>query len=104
MWKQIFDYAKQIASQAARLQQVEEGVKDLRSEVTRLDREIVELNRKFDALLAVVRHLEILIDHDRQDAARQYENLVLRLENTLLRFERCLPPGGPPDDLISEPS
>ena len=37
--------------------------------------------------------------HDRDVAARDRENLILRLENYLLRSERQLPPGKLQDEL-----
>jgi len=47
------------------------------------------------ALTAVVQQLAYEVHRQGRDAAHERENLVLRLENALLRFERRLPPASP---------
>jgi hypothetical protein len=49
-------------------------------------------------LAGAIHRLALEMRHDRETAARDRENQMLRLENALLRFERRLPPGPPPDD------
>ena len=44
-------------------------------------------------LIEIVRQLKYEQQRDHENAAREREKLLLRLENALLRFERRLPPG-----------
>jgi hypothetical protein len=63
------------------------------------DQAIHDIERDFGELLIVVRDLGKDIqrlrdeqEHMRKDQAREYENLLLRLENEMLKFERRLSP------------
>src|SRR5438093_2787983 len=93
MWKQLLDFGRRIVSLSTRVDRVEEEAKSLRQTAQRMERELIELNRKFDALLAVVQHLNARIDHERENAQRDREILALRLDNELLRFQRRLASG-----------
>ena len=79
MWKNLFKLAKQLINLAqdtdqnkTRIQELQEQVEDLTAEMR-----------------WVVFELQRLAEHD----AHEREKLALRLENTLLRFERRLPSG-----------
>jgi chromosome segregation ATPase len=98
VWKQIIDFGRQLFTLTARVQKHEEDIKDLRQGLKEVRDEIRETNRKLDLLAVVVQRLDLRLDHERETAARDRENLILRLDNTLLRFERRLPPSSPPDD------
>jgi len=51
-----------------------------------------ELRDEVRALARAVQQIQWEQKHDRDMAARDRENLILRLENYLLRAERGLPP------------
>ncbi len=52
-----------------------------------------EQDQRIDRLVEAVQELTFALQHDRDMSARDRENLLLRLENALLRFERRLPSG-----------
>jgi hypothetical protein len=54
---------------------------------------IKEQDERIDRLAEIVQRLAFELGHDRDMAGRDRENLPLRLEISLLRFERRLPPG-----------
>ena len=71
MWKKLLDYFAHLLTLA---------------EVTRENKaEIKEIRRELRELAAAVQ----LLSHDQR---HEMENLALRLENELLKFERRLPP------------
>jgi hypothetical protein len=47
-----------------------------------------------DRLAEIVQRLAMVQEHRRDAVARDRENLLLRLENLVLRSERGLPPSG----------
>jgi predicted RNase H-like nuclease (RuvC/YqgF family) len=71
--------------------ELEEETEKLRQGLKELRDEIHETNRKLDLLAVVVQRLDLRLEHERETAARDRENLILR-------FERRLPPGSPQDD------
>ena len=65
--------------------------------VQKHDRAIENIERDFRELLLVVRDFQVDLQqmhekqaHARQDQTREFENLQLRLENEMLKFERRL--------------
>ena len=52
-----------------------------------------ELQKEVRALTQAIQQMQWEQRHDRDVSARDRENLILRLENYLLRAERSLPPG-----------
>ncbi len=88
MLKQIVDFTKSIATVYRRLTHTEEQIKKLQ---IRSDKHDDDLNDAKETLLKVLHEF----DRDRQLAERDRENLLLRLENVLLRSgdQRALPPG-----------
>ncbi len=86
MWKQFLDFSKQVIALTRRSQQHETDIKEVRQEMK-------ELRDELRALTKVVQQIQWEQRHDRDIAARDRENLILRLENYLLRAERGLPPG-----------
>jgi hypothetical protein len=91
VWKQIWEFGRQIFALSSRVQKLEDETEALHHGLKEARDEIREINRKLDALVLVLQRLDMQQQHDR-------ENLALRLENALLRFERRLPPGSPPED------
>jgi hypothetical protein len=57
--------------------------------------DIKEIRQELRELTAAVQHLAYEIRRVDNDAGHEREKLILRLENTLLRFERRLPPAPP---------
>jgi len=53
---------------------------------------IARLRQEFDELSDLVSQLQFEIRAVREDDRHEREKLVLRMENTLLRIERLLPP------------
>ena len=92
MWKQIIEFGKQIFSLTQKVNQ-----HDIRIE--RLQEQMTETQEALKALVLVAQQMQAEMRHDRDVAARDRENLILRLENYLLRSERQLPPGRLQDEL-----
>ncbi len=104
MLKEVLEFTRQIFTHTSRLQRVEAEVTELRQAVARLDREIVELNRKLDAVIAAIQHQNMRIDHERENNRHEREKLLLRLEIVRVRSERQLPAGDAPMEPDMEPS
>ena len=64
----------------------------------KLEKEFAALRADHDRLNDLVERLVFEMQRDRENAAHQRVNLQLLLENTLLKFERRLPPAKPPKD------
>ena len=86
MWKQLVELGKQYISLARKTEQHEADIKAMRQEMK-------ELSEELRALAKTVQQGQWEQRHDRDMAARDRENLILRLENYLLRADRGLPPG-----------
>jgi hypothetical protein len=65
----------------------------LMQDVQKLKAEQKELRYELHALVDIVRQLQYDQQRNRENATHERENLLLYLENALLRFERNLPPG-----------
>jgi hypothetical protein len=79
MFKQIYALARQLLT--------------LMQDVQKLKAEQKEFRQELRVLIDIVRQLKYEQQRGRENATHEREKLVLRLENTLLRFERRLPPG-----------
>jgi hypothetical protein len=79
--KQLFDYVQQLLFLGRDTQKNQEDIEGLRRELQQTNALIIELSHKLERL------------NEREQYER--EKLLLKVENTLLRFERLLPP--PPD-------
>jgi phage shock protein A len=95
MWRQLLEFGKKLISLAHKSDQHEEDIKALRQEFREMEQALKEMDGRIAALVEIVRHLSFEIERDRQIAARDRENLVLRLELALTRSERRLPPASP---------
>jgi chromosome segregation ATPase len=91
MWKQVWDHFRAVVLLTERVEGHDAEIKELRQELKELRDEIRDIHRTLDVLLAGIQHLRTELDHERRHAADQHSTLLLRLENTLLRFERRLP-------------
>ena len=79
--KQLFDYVQQLVLLGRDTQKNREDIEGLRRELQQTNALIIELSHKLEQLSEREQH--------------EREKLLLKVENTLLRFERLLPP--PPD-------
>ena len=94
MWQRVLDFGKQVFSLTRRVEQHEQETKELRQE-------LATINERLRDQAAQMEMLAYELRREREMAARDRENLMLRLENALLRFERRIPPG--PDSDSSGP-
>ena len=78
MWQQLYDSLKRLML--------------LKEQTDKNTSDIKELQQEVKALTAVVQHLIYEMRSNRNDEAHERENMALRLQNELLKFERRLPP------------
>ena len=78
MWQQLYDGLKKLML--------------LKEQTDKNTSDIKELQREVKELTAVVQHLIYEVRGNRNDEAHERENMALRLQNELLKFERRLPP------------
>jgi predicted RNase H-like nuclease (RuvC/YqgF family) len=84
MWRQLYDYARQLLTLKV---QTEKNAADIK-----------EMRQELKDLTAVVQRLAFEVQRLRDNEVHEREKMALRLENALLRFERRLPPAPPQDD------
>jgi len=93
MWKRLFEFGKLIASLTQKSREHEADIKQLQQDVK-------DVRLELRAVSEMLQLLRVEFHNERDVQARDRENLVLRLENTLLKFERRLPsPANPPKEL-----
>lgn len=78
MWQQLYDALKKLML--------------LKEQTDKNTSDVKELQREVKELTAVVQHLIYEMRSNRNDEAHERENMALRLQNELLKFERRLPP------------
>lgn len=83
MWKQLYEWAKQLFMVSQDTERNRADIKDLREELARLTAVVQRL--AFE-----VQRVGEKTDYARQAEASEREKLALRLENDLLKFERRL--------------
>ena len=93
MWKQILDLGKQYIGLARKTEQHEIDIKDIRQALNDVRRDVKDLRDEIQALTRTVQETKWEQRNDRELAGRDRENLILRLENYLLKNNRSLPPG-----------
>ena len=86
MLKHLVDLARQVIALAG-------DVRKLKSEMKDRQQQDKQQDERIDELASVVRQLALALQHDRDIAVRDRENLILRLEVALFRLERGLPRG-----------
>jgi archaellum component FlaC len=79
MWREIYDYGKQLLSLARTTEQNQEDIEELRQEIKELT--------------AVVQRLAFEFQRLSENEKHERDKMMLQLENHLLRSERGLPPG-----------
>ncbi len=78
MWQQLFDGLRKLIL--------------LQDQTDQNTAKIKEIQAELKALSAVVRDLIYEVRGNKNDEAHERENMALRLQNELLKFERRLPP------------
>lgn len=76
MWKQLYEWAKWLVS--------------LTHETRQNRTDIKELQNQLEELTAIVQELVYEVRRNKENETHEREKLMLRLENSLLRFERRL--------------
>jgi hypothetical protein len=79
MLRQLYDYARRLLL--------------LKEQTEKNTADIKEIRQELKDLTAAVQRLAYEVQRTRENEAHEREKMVLRLENTLLRFGRGLPPG-----------
>jgi hypothetical protein len=89
MWRQLYDYARHLVTLKEQTERNAADIKAIRDELK-------ELTTAVQRLAFELRRLG-------ENEAHEREKMALRLENTLLRSERRLPPGNREADPDSAP-
>lgn len=84
MWKQIAELGGKLLFLLKRIQQLEEGLVEVKQAIT-------AVNGKLDRLTDAVDGIISRMEYERENAEKDRQILRLQLENALLRFERGLP-------------
>jgi archaellum component FlaC len=86
MWSDIFSAIKQIFTLKEQIERNRDDLKDFR-------RELKEIEERLEKLTILVIQLAQDIQNHKNETEQKHENLTLRLENEMLKFERRLPSG-----------
>ncbi len=86
MWKDVLSGIKEVFTQSEKTRQNTDDIKEYR-------RDLKELENRVEKLTVIVIQLSQEIKHHKTETAKDHENLALRLENEMLKFERRLPSG-----------
>ncbi|CAN5857907.1 hypothetical protein BH20ACI4_BH20ACI4_32530 [soil metagenome] len=86
MWKEVFSGIKETLTQAEKTRQNTDDIKEVRRDLQRIEDRV-------EKLTVLVIQLSQEIKHHKTESAKDHENLTLRLENEMLKFERRLPSG-----------
>ncbi len=78
MWQQVFESLKKLLL--------------LKEQTDKNTADVKDLQRELKDLTTVVQHLIYEVRGNKNDEAHERENMALRLQNELLKFERRLPP------------
>ena len=95
MWQAVLNFGKRLVSQMQKSQQHEDDIK-------KLQQADIAKDERIERLTSAVQRLAFELEQDRNLSARDRENLVLRLENMLLRSDRGLPSGEPNSEADAE--
>jgi septal ring factor EnvC (AmiA/AmiB activator) len=86
MWKEVLSGIKEVFTQSEKTRQNTDDIKEFR-------RDLKELENRVEKLTVIVIQLSQEIQHHKTETAKDHENLALRLENEMLKFERRLSSG-----------
>ena len=102
MWKETIAFIKSAVSSYKRLTHAEQDVKNIQDRVGRHDDEMDDVKKSLIRTLFEFEKVRMQMESDKQLAEHKYENLVLRLENAMLKNTLpALPPGNatPPSEI-----
>jgi len=93
MWKEILQFGKDLILLSKETQLNKADIKKCEDKTLALEHEIDALREDFNKLIHLIHQLSFDIEKvsSREEAERK--NLVLKLENEMLKFERHLPQG-----------
>lgn len=97
MWNDIFSSVKQLFVLNEQTQLNKEEIKELRRNFKDIEDKVNNLSSLVSLLAHDNIRLREEIQNSRREEAKERENLALRLENEMLKFERRLPPGDTTD-------
>ena len=89
MWKQLFEFMRQVFTLTETVSRQQSALNELQKEVRDLSRTVDEDIRR---LQSAVERLAVELRHVQEHEASERRILKLELENRLLRMERGLPP------------
>jgi chromosome segregation ATPase len=92
MWKQLLEIAKQVFALTRKAQQHESDIELLQQELKEVRQEIQSLRQEMYMLARLFERTTSDNQHHRESMNLEHKNLLLQMENTLLKFERRLPP------------
>lgn len=90
--KRVWDFSRQVLSLTEDVQEAKTDIRELREALRDIQLDFESLQSKFVDLTHVVEKMALQMLHEREVAERDRRELMLRLEMTLERFERRLPP------------
>jgi hypothetical protein len=88
MWKQFYEWAKWLFLLAQEMRQI-------RADVS-------EMQRELEQLTATVRDLAYEVRRNKENETHEREKLILKLDNAFLRFERRLKSSKPDEESKDE--
>lgn len=91
MWKEIFAAVKEVFVLSEKTEQNKENLKTLRGEFEKLEIKVDQLTDIVQFLAQDNLRMREEIQNTRKEESRERENLALKLENEMLKFERRLP-------------
>lgn len=86
MWSEIFSAVKQVFTLTEQTERNKEDVKEFR-------RDLKAVEDRLEQLTVLVIRLAQDIQNHKRETEQKHENLALRLENEMLKFERRLSSG-----------
>lgn len=87
MVKPIIDFARQLLTITRDVREAQSGIRELREEVKEIRAEVAQLRSDFKDLTHAVEMLAFRVQADREAARKDFENLILRLNNALLEHD-----------------
>jgi biopolymer transport protein ExbB/TolQ len=93
MWKEMLSALKEVFVLLEKTEQNKESIKDVRSDFQKLEERVDKLASALQILAHDNLRLREEIQNARREESKERENLALKLENEMLKFERRLPSG-----------
>ena len=93
MWKELLSAFKEVFVLLEKTEQNKESIKDVRNDFQKLEERVDRLASAVQILAHDNFRLREEIQNTRREEAKERENLELKLENEMLKFERHLSSG-----------